>query len=172
MKKITPYIILFSLFISGCNDSEDNEAIISNSTPVVTNDIMESNFYYNLATQTEVDSASVWHISAQAKQVNFEGQLFGMPCIVLGNVYVQTSVYPFADLTVPPDQNSSEWFENNSDVEYGGDWAILDYNMTTHVVSVLEEITWIIYEGVGHTTYKVQFLDYTSGIVSFQFSEL
>jgi len=45
--------------------------------------------------------------------------------------------------------------------------------MTTHTASIVNaDQTFIVYEYIGHTSYKVQFLDYTSGIVSFQFTQL
>ena len=50
---------------------------------------------------------------------------------------------------------------------------IINYNMTTHTASIVNaDQTFIVYEYIGHTSYKVQFLDYTSGIVSFQFTQL
>ena len=52
---------------------------------------MQSNYYYNLATKSEVQSDDILHISAQLKQVDFGGQSYGMPCVVLGNVYAQLS---------------------------------------------------------------------------------
>jgi hypothetical protein len=173
MNNLKLFSFLSVLFIIGCNDSnETNGIIISNSTEVVTSDIMETNFYYNLVTKSEVQSDEVWHISAQSKQVDFGGQSYGMPNIVLGNVYAQLSDSTFSEITVPPAQNSS-WFQDNTIIEYGGENEIISYNMTTHTASIInEDHTFIVYEYIGHTSYKVQFLDYTSGIVSFQFSPL
>ena len=173
MNNLKFFSFLSVLFIIGCEETNDtNGNIISNSTEVVTSDIMETNFYYNLATKSEVQSDEVWHISAQSKQVDFGGQSYGMPNIVLGNVYAQLSDSTFSEITVPPAQNSS-WFQDNSIVEYGEENEIINYNMTTHTASIVNaDHTFIVYEYIGHTSYKVQFLDYTSGIVSFQFTEL
>ena len=173
MNNLKQFSFLSLIFIIGCEETNDaNGNIIPNSTEVVTSDIMETNFYYNLATKSEVQSDEVWHISAQSKQVDFGGQSYGMPNIVLGNVYAQLSDSTFSEITVPPAQNSS-WFQDNSIVEYGEENEIINYNMTTHTVSIVNaDQTFIVYEYIGHTSYKVQFLDYTSGIVSFQFTQL
>ena len=119
MNNLKLFSFLSIIFIIGCEETNDtNGNIISNSTEVVTSDIMETNFYYNLATKSEVQSDEVWHISAQSKQVDFGGQSYGMPNIVLGNVYAQLSDSTFSEITVSPAQNSS-WFQDNSIVEYG-----------------------------------------------------
>jgi hypothetical protein len=173
MKNFKYLSFLFVLFTIGCEDSNDiNNDITANITEVVTSNVMVSNFYYNLITKSEVQSDEIWHISAQKKQVDFGGQSYGMPCIVLGNVYAQLSDSTFSEIIVPPAQNSS-WFQDNTIIEYGGENEIISYNMTTHTASIINaDHTFIVYEYIGHTSYKVQFLDYTSGIVSFQFSPL
>lgn len=173
MKNLKHFSFLFVLFIIGCEDSNDiNNNITSNITEIVTSNVMVSNFYYNLVTKSEVQSDEIWHISAQLKQVDFGEQSYGMPCIVLGNVYAQLSDSSFSEIIVPPAQNSS-WFQDNTTIEYGGENEIINYNMTTHIASIYAaERTFIVYEYIGHSSYKVQFLDYTSGIVSFQFSPL
>ena len=173
MKNFKYLSFLFVLFTIGCEDSNDiNNDFTANITEVVTSNVMVSNFYYNLITKSEVQSDEIWHISAQKKQVDFGGQSYGMPCIVLGNVYAQLSDSTFSEIIVPPAQNSS-WFQDNTIIEYGGENEIISYNMTTHTASIINaDHTFIVYEYIGHTSYKVQFLDYTSGIVSFQFSPL
>ena len=173
MKNFKYLSFLFVLFTIGCEDSNDiNKDFTTNITEVVTSNVMVSNFYYNLITKSEVQSDEIWHISAQKKQVDFGGQSYGMPCIVLGNVYAQLSDSTFSEIIVPPAQNSS-WFQDNTIIEYGGENEIISYNMTTHTASIINaDHTFIVYEYIGHTSYKVQFLDYTSGIVSFQFSPL
>ena len=173
MKNFKYLSFLFVLFTIGCEDSNDiNNDFTANITEVVTSNVMVSNFYYNLITKSEVQSDEIWHISAQKKQVDFGGQSYGMPCIVLGNVYAQLSDSTFSEIIVPPAQNSS-WFQDNTIIEYGGENEIISYNMTTHTASIINaDHTFIVYEYIEHTSYKVQFLDYTSGIVSFQFSPL
>jgi hypothetical protein len=173
MKNFKYSSFLFVLFTIGCEDSNDiNNDITANITEVVTSNVIVSNFYYNLITKSEVQSDEIWHISAQKKQVDFGGQSYGMPCIVLGNVYAQLSDSTFSEIIVPPAQNSS-WFQDNTIIEYGGENEIISYNMTTHTASIINaDHTFIVYEYIGHSSYKVQFLDYTSGIVSFQFSPL
>jgi len=173
MKNIETFLLSFLIFIIGCEDSGSNDNNdLTDFTEVTTSNIMESNFYYNLATNTEVQSEDTWHISAQIKQVDFGGQSYGMPSIVFGNVYALLSDSTFSEITVPPSQ-TSPWYQDNSVVEYGGTDEIISYNMTTHVVSIENaNRTFIIYEYIGHTTYKIQFLEYASGIVSLQFSPL
>jgi hypothetical protein len=175
MEKTKTRIFIFSLiiFMTGCENSENNGN--NNSIgifEVVTSNIMQSNYYYNLATKSEVQSDDIWHISAQLKQVDFGGQSYGMPCVVLGNVYAQLSDSTFNEVTVPPIQTST-WYQDNSAVEYGGTDEIISYNMTSHVASIENPgRTFIIYDYIGHTTYKIQFLEYTNGVVSLQFSAL
>ncbi|MGY8781816.1 MAG: hypothetical protein ACKVHA_00270 [Fidelibacterota bacterium] len=173
MKKVLLIFVLPLFFFVGCEDEQlTNENEVANTIEIVTNDIMDSNFYYNFVTQSIVDSTSIWHFSAKSKQVEFAGQLFGMPSIFFGDVYAQLSDSTYSEVTIPPGQ-TSPWYQDNSVVEYGGEDEIISYNMTTHVASIEKPTdVFIIYEYIGHTTYKVQFLDYTAGILSFQFFQL
>lgn len=174
MKNTGIFLLSFLIFMLGCEDSKNNENNDDSAAAiqVYTGNIMESNFYYNLSTNSEVSSEDTWHISAQIKQVDFGGQSYGMPNIVLGNVYAQLSDSTFNEVTVPPSQTSA-WYQDNSAVEYGGIDEIISYNMTSHVASIENPSrTFIIYEYIGHTTYKIQFLEYTDGVVSLQFFAL
>jgi|TARA_B110000914_G_scaffold99635_1_gene87715 hypothetical protein len=164
-------IFLLALFIGGCED-DSIEDIIPNSIEVVTGNIMVSNFYYNLINETEVDSSSTWHLSAKVIQVPFGEGFYGMPSVVLGNVSAQSLDVSYSEIVSPPSENTV-WYSNNNAVQYGEIDEVISYNMTTHVASVENPTkAFIIYENIGQTSYKIQFLAYTSGILSFQFQEL
>jgi len=172
MKKITFILLYYLIFIIGCEDSNKNDNTDNNITEVVTSNIYVSSFYYNLVSKSEVASDEIWHFSAQLKDVFYDSNTYKMPNIILGNIYAMLSENSFKETTVPPSENSA-WYLDNSVVEYGGIDEIINYNMITHVASIENpKNTFIIYETNGHTTYKVQFLEYASGIVSLQFSPL
>jgi hypothetical protein len=104
--------------------------------------------------------------------VPFGEGFYGMPSVVLGNVSAQSLDVSYSEIVSPPSENTV-WYSNNNAVQYGEIDEVISYNMTTHVASVENPTkSFIIYENIGQTSYKIQFLAYTSGILSFQFQEL
>ena len=107
--------------------------------------------------------------------VEMAGTTYSMPSLILGNV--AAAVYTdisYSDLTEAPDQETlqSDAIDNSS-VEYTGEHEVIHYDMTTHTVTINEpERVFVTYAFATHSVYKVQFLEYQSGIIAFQFNEL
>jgi hypothetical protein len=72
-----------------------------------------------------------------------------------------------------PETFMTDYFQDPTVVQYGGTNEVLHYDSETHVVSVSSpDRVFVVYEPSGHTTYKIQFVEYVSGVISFKYSPL
>ena len=178
MKMLTPLVILIGLLLFSCEEdnSENNNGNNLERTEVVTHDIDATNaggFYYDLVNAIETDSSGSWHLSFQMLPVVSGNATYMMPSLVLGGVLVaEYTEVTFSDMESVPETFMEDYFQDPTAVQYGGPSEILSYDMQIHRVSVKNpDRVFIIYESVGHTTYKVQFVEYVSGVISFSFSQ-
>ena len=175
--------------VFGCTDSNavnyNPDAIADNDSceysqieEVTTHDIDAAGapgFYYNFSSGTEVDSSSSWHISFQMISVVFGQSTYMMPSLVLGGaVYAaEYSNVTFNALEETPGTFMSDYFQDASVVQYSGSSEVLQYDMQSHTVSVKNpDRVFVIYESTNHTTYKIQFVEYLSGVILFRYSAL
>ena len=177
MKKLKPLLILSGFILFGCeqDSSENNNGNDLEKTEVVTHDIDATNangFYYDLVNTTETDSSGSWHLSFQMLSVVSGNATYMMPSLVLGGVFVaEYADVTFDDMESVPETFMEDYFQDPTTVQYGGSNEVLSYDMQIHRVSVKNpDRVFVIYESIGHTTYKVQFVEYVSGVVSFSFS--
>ena len=177
MNRLLLSIIMIScLLISGCedNDTKNNQAI----EEVITHDITAlgaSGFYFNLSSGTEVDSSSTWHLSFQKIPIVFGQATYMMPSLILGETTYAAEYTDilFEDLEDTPDSFMSDYFQDASVVQYSGPNEVLQYDMQSHTVSVKDpERVFVVYELGNHKTYKIQFNEYVSGVIVFQYGSL
>ena len=127
----------------------------------------QSFFYYDFVNQSEIDSSGNWHLALETKGT------YNMPSIIFEGVYVAEYLdILFDDMTELPSTFMQDYIQDNQQFEYEGENEILTYDMSSHTVSVKNpDRIYVIYEPAGHTTYKVQFIEYLSGILVFSFSQ-
>ena len=91
-----------------------------------------------------------------------------------GAVYAaEYSNVTFNELEETPDTFMSDYFQDASAVQYSGSSEVLQYDMQSHTVSVKNpDRVFVIYESTNHTTYKIQFVEYVSGVILFKYSNL
>ena len=171
--------------VPGCTDpdaenydpyamADDGSCEYYQGEEVITHDIDAagaSGFYYDFSSGTEVDSSSSWHISFQMIPVAFGQSTYMMPSLVLGGaVYAaEYSNVTFNELEETPDTFMSDYFQDASVVQYSGSSEVLQYDMQSHTVSVKNpDRVFVIYESTNHTTYKIQFVEYVSGVILFK----
>ncbi len=178
MKHVTLMATILGLILIGCEDkkSDDNNHNHS-SIEVVTHDIDAEDaagFYYDLITGAEVNSSESWHISFQMLPISAGPTTYMMPSLVLGTVYAaEYAGILFDDMESSPETFMTDYFQDPTVVQYGGTNEVLHYDATTHVVSVSSpDRVFVVYESSGHTTYKIQFIEYVSGVISFKFNSL
>ena len=176
MNKQILTLSIFFLAITGCEDNKTDDNPSENQ--VITHDIDAvgaSGFYYNLSSGSEVDSSNIWHISFQMTPVAFGTTTYMMPSLILGGT-TYTAEYTnitFDDLENTPDSFMSDYFQDASVVQYSGPNEVLQYDMQSHTVSVKDpERVFVVYELGNHKTYKIQFNNYVSGVVVFQYGSL
>ena len=177
MKKSLLFVIMIScLLMSGCEDNETNNN--QTNEEIITHDIDvigAPGFYFNLSSGADVDSSSTWHISFQMIPVEFGEATYMMPSLILGES-TYTAEYTdilFEDLEDTPDSFMSDYFQDASVVQYSGPNEVLQYDMLSHTVSVKDPgRVFVVYELGNHKTYKIQFNEYISGVIVFQYGSL
>ena len=180
MKQLTIAIAFLAFILPGCEDnsSDDHDHDHDNNnsgTEVTTHDIDAegaSGFYYDFVAEEEVDSSESWHISFQMLPISAGQSTYMMPSLVLGGVYAaEYTEITFDEMDSSPETFMQDYFQDPTVVQYGGSSEVLHYDPQTHVVSVSNpDKVFVVYEPIGHTTYKVQFAEYVSGVISFKYS--
>ena len=169
-------IMISCLLLSGCEENDTNDNQIAEE--IITHDIDAigaSGFYFNLSSGEEVDSSSIWHLSFQMIPVEFGQATYMMPSLILGETTYAAEYTDilFEDLEDTPDSFMSDYFQDASVVQYSGPNEVLQYDMQSHTVSVKDpERVFVVYELGNHRTYKIQFNEYVSGVVVFQYGSL
>ena len=161
------YALIFLLV--GCEDEgaiKENNAT-TETISVTTGNVNQSFFYYDLINQSEIDSSDNWHLALETRGT------YNMPSIIFDGVYVAEYFdYLFDEMTESPSTFMQDYIQDNQQFEYEGENEILTYDMISHTVSVKNpDHIYVIYEPIGHTTYKIQFIEYLSGILVFSFSQ-
>ncbi len=160
-------LILLGAFM-GCEDNKPEAELQEEAIIVTTENVNVSNFYYDIVNNLKTDSTTAWHLSIQTF-----GQ-YNMPSVIMGTVYV--AVYrdlKYEDITEAPTTFMEDYAVNNSVYGYQGDQEILNYDMTVHRVSVADpENVYILYDPSKNKTFKIQFIEYNSGITVFKFNQL
>ena len=178
MKQLTLTLVIGVLIFIGCEDKNSDNDNQTQGEEVTTHDIDAtgaSGFYYDFSSGTEVDSSSSWHISFQMIPVVFGQSTYMMPSLVLGGtVYAaEYSNVTFDELEKTPDTFMSDYFQDASVVQYSGSNEVIQYDMQSHTVSINNpNRVFVIYENINHTTYKIQFVEYVSGVILFKYSNL
>lgn len=174
MKRVITLIIIFGFISTGCEE-ESHDDNGNSGIEIVTHDIDAtgaSGFYFDFLSGEETDSTGSWHISFQMLPVT--GTTYTMPNLVLGVVYVaEYTDISYDDLSSSPDTFMEDYFQDTSVLQYQGSNEVLAYDMQIHKVSVNNpERVFVLYEPINHTTYKIQFIEYISGITTFRYDAL
>ena len=162
-------MIIIFLFLVACGDDNDtlNAAEENQILSVTTTNVNVSDIYYNFNSQLQVNIEDVWHIGIVRDTENYN-----MPSFFPGNV--QIAVYEdenFNTLTTMPASYVNDLQEDHSVFGYGGSYEVLSYDITVHKVSVTNP-SYIYLIKSGSDVFKLQFIEYISGITVFQFAEI
>jgi hypothetical protein len=177
MKKFIITITIIGCIFSGCEDKNTEQRNLFEDE-VITHDITvdkTKGFYFDLASELEVDSSSTWHLSFQMLPVNFGQSVYLMPNLILGPTVLAAEYNDilFDDLLKTPDTFMSDYFEDASVLQYLGANEVIQYNMQNHRASIKNPSrVFVIYETTDQSTYKVQFIEYNRGITAFRHSTL
>ena len=166
-KQLSMLIIL--LFLVACGDDNDtlNAAEENQILSVTTTNVNVSDIYYNFISQSQVNIEDAWHIGIVRDTENYN-----MPSFVPGDV--QIAVYEnedFNTLTSIPASYSNDVQEDHSVFGYEGSYEVLSYDITVHKVSVTNP-NYIYLIKLDSDVFKLQFIEYLSGITVFQFAEI
>jgi len=166
-KQLSMLIIL--LFLVACGDDNDtlNAAEENQILSVTTTNVNVSDIYYNFISQSQVNIEDAWHIGIVRDTENYN-----MPSFVPGDV--QIAVYENEDfnaLTSIPVSYSNDVQEDHSVFGYEGSYEVLSYDITVHKVSVTNP-NYIYLIKLDSDVFKLQFIEYLSGITVFQFAEI
>ena len=166
-KQLSMLIIL--LFLVACGDDNDtlNAAEENQILSVTTTNVNVSDIYYNFNSQSQVNIEDAWHIGIIRDTENYN-----MPSFIPGDV--QIAVYENEDfnaLTSIPASYSNDVLEDHSVFGYEGSYEVLSYDITVHKVSVTNP-NYIYLIKSDSDVFKLQFIEYLSGITVFQFAEI
>ncbi len=181
-------IIIFLIFFINCNPNNSSTVLNSQNSvnqTIITSNIYESNFYFDVLNGIETDSLSIWQLSFQKKIIsyvctnddvnqgegdcNVTGEIISLisPSLILGDVFAAAYDLNYDELESYPDtfMQDAQIF-NNESVEYGGENQIINPG------SPINDTVLIIYYLANHSVYKIRFNDYDTGIINFDFQEL
>ena len=176
--KHTLTLIIGVLIFIGCEDKNSNNDNLTQGEEVTTHDIAAtgaSGCYYDFSSGTEVDASSSWHISFHMIPIAFGQSTYMMPSLVLvGAVYAaEYSNVTFNELEETPDTFMSDYFQDASVVQYSGSSEVLQYDMQSHTGSVKNpERVFVVYESTNQATFKIQLVEYASGVILLRYSAL
>lgn len=166
-KQLSMLIILLFLVACGYDNDTLNAAEENQILSVTTTNVNVSDIYYNFISQSQVNIEDAWHIGIVRDTENYN-----MPSFVPGDV--QIAVYENEDfnaLTSIPASYSNDVQEDHSVFGYEGSYEVLSYDITVHKVSVTNP-NYIYLIKLDSDVFKLQFIEYLSGITVFQFAEI
>lgn len=166
-KQLSMLIILLFLVACGYDNDTLNAAEENQILSVTTTNVNVSDIYYNFNSQSQVNIEDAWHIGIVRDTENYN-----MPSFVPGDV--QIAVYENEDfnaLTSIPASYSNDVQEDHSVFGYEGSYEVLSYDITVHKVSVTNP-NYIYLIKSDSDVFKLQFIEYLSGITVFQFAEI
>ena len=164
------FILIIILFFS-CEDNEKNISSDEETGPIsiTTSNVNVTDFYFNLDNQAEVEESSSWHVA-----IKTEGD-YNMPSIFFNdnmNVAVYENIV-FEDLLALPETFNSDIQIDHSIFRYEGFYEILSYNIEIHKVGVTNpDYVYLLKEDQVNKSFKIQFIEYISGVTVFQYAEL
>ena len=162
-------ILIILLFVVACGDDNDtlNSVEENQILSVTTTNVNVADIYYNFTSQSQVNIEDAWDIG-----IVIDTENYNMPSFVPGDV--QVAVYEnedFNNLTTIPTTYLNDVQSDHTVFGYGGSYEVLSYDITVHKVSVTNP-NYIYLIKSDNDIFKLQFVEYLSGITVFQFAEI
>ena len=97
-----------------------------------------------------------------------------MPCVMTGSNYLaEYTDIVFDSLDAVPETFMEDYYTDPTVIQYGGSNVIIDYDMTIHKMSIKNpERVFILHDLTNQIFYKLQFIEYNSGVVYFKYQLL
>ena len=181
MKNIIGITLIIVMGIS-CNSptSPDTQDTPPNYASITTSNVVQTeSVYINLADSSETTEDGTWQISFQMLTV--VGSNFLMSNLVINPTpgTIMAALYDdrtFDEITSVPTTFSSPPYTDAladlTSVQYGGANEMISYNLSTHGISININKVLLIYSVSTHKIWKIQFMEYSEGVILFKFSEL
>ena len=147
--------------------AEENENSFEVIT-VTTNNVNLGNIYFDFLSHSEVNITDDWHMGIEIDTNNYN-----MPSFVPDS-NLQIAVYDnmdFNDLNTLPDSYQEDVQSDHTVFGYGGSYEVLSYDITVHKVSVTNPGNIYVLKKDSNA-YKMQFIEYVSGITVFRYAEI
>ena len=180
-------MLTFNLLFNGCDNyetndeinpstSNDSSGVINDTTEVIglkiftTSNVNTNDIFVDFLSGLEVDSTDNWHISIIKDVSNYN-----MPSIIMSAA--QIAIYEdesFDNMTSLPSNFESVLLNDNNSFGYGDDNEILSYDITVHKVSVSNpDLVYVLkFNETSTDIFKLQFIEYQSGITVFQYEKI
>ena len=164
--------ILFCLItiINICCDKNKTTGSDESSTQEIiftTSNVNLKDIYFNLIDGVVIDQSNQWHFV-----INTDSSNYNMPGILMGNVSI--AIYTELEfneiIDIPSTFNEDSLIEKDV-FRYEQEHEVFSYNMEIHKVSVSNPgYIYILKDAENGIAFKIQFLDYISGIIVFKYS--
>ena len=167
--KIIRVLILIGFF--GCSEKETVVSSSEETGPILitTTNVNVADFYFDFNNDSEAEETESWHVA-----VKTEGD-YNMPSIFF-NEEMKVAVYEnlvFEDLLIIPETFNSDIQMDHVTFRYEGLNEILSYNIEVHKVAVTNpDYVYVMKDEQVNKLYKIQFIEYLSGVTVFQYDEL
>jgi|TARA_B100000767_G_C19766901_1_gene538002 hypothetical protein len=183
---ITTFLI-FNLLFNSCSnylsDDENNQPkpndssyVIDDTSEVIglkiftTSNVNTHDIFVDFLFGLEVDSTSNWHVSIIKDIANYN-----MPSIIMNAI--QIAIYEdtsFESITTIPSNFESVLIDDNNSFGYGDANEVLSYDITVHKVSVSNpDLIYLLkFNDASTNVFKLQFIEYQSGITVFQYEKI
>ena len=167
--KIIQVLILIGFF--GCSEKEKVVSANEDTGPIsiTTTNVNVADFYFDLNNNSEAGETESWHVA-----VKTEGD-YNMPSIFF-HEEMKIAVYEdlvFDELSTIPETFNSDIQMDHATFRYEGSNEILSYNIEVHKVGVTNpNCVYVMKDEQSDKSYKIQFIEYISGVTVFQYDEL
>ena len=97
-----------------------------------------------------------------------------MPCVITGSNYLaEYTDIVFDSLDAVPETFMEDYYTDSTVIQYGGSNVIIDYDMNIHKMSIKNpERVFVLHDLTNQVFYKLQFIEYNSGVVYFKYQLL
>jgi len=167
--KIIQILILIGFY--GCSEKEKVVSSNEDTGPIsiTTTNVNVADFYFDLNNNSEAGETESWHVA-----VKTEGD-YNMPSIFFHDE-MKVAVYEslvFEELLTIPETFNSDIQIDHVTFRYEGLNEILSYNIEVHKVAVTNpDYVYVMRDEQVNKLYKIQFIEYISGVTVFQYEEL
>ena len=161
-------LVIPLIILCGCSNDDESNTNTQDLITFTTTNMNIADVFIDLKLGQEVSAESGWHLSIKKDTDNYN-----MPSIIFSNVEI--AIYNdllFEEIDELPTNFNNNVEDDMDSFGYSGVHEILSYDITVHQVSVSNPDYVYILKFQDEVIYKLQFLNYQSGITVFHYESI